>query len=99
MKLSKELSRRRWRELRNAVNAWDPVGLIGLGAPADEYECLVDPLMRMLENGSRPDEIVSYLDQHIPDHFGVSIPVGAQEFTNGIVNWFEKWKVTIDTTT
>ena len=37
MELSKETSRRRWREFRDAVNDWDPIGLIELGAPKDEF--------------------------------------------------------------
>ena len=95
MRVSKEDSRRRWRELRGAVNDWDPIGLIELGSPEDEYECLVGPLMRMLEKDSCPEEIASYLTKHIPDHFGVSPPDGAQEFAEGIVNWFlAHWKNT-----
>jgi len=84
-----------WRELQKAVNDWDPVGLIELGAPEDEYECLVGPLMRMLQVGSRFEEIVRYLNQHIPEHFGVSKPEGAHEFAEGIVRWFSaRWKET-----
>ena len=95
MRLSKEDSRKRWRELRNAVNAWDPEGLIGIGAPEDEYECLVGPLMRMLEKGSDPEEIANYLNQHLPDHFGGSKPKESQRFAKGIVEWFSAhWKGT-----
>lgn len=93
MRLPKKESRRRWRELRGAVNNWDPVGLLELGAPEDEYECLVGPLMHMLDNGSSPEEIADYLNQHIPDHFGVPIREGAQEFVKGIVSWSSvHWK-------
>ena len=89
MKLSKETSRRRWREFRDAVNDWDPIGLIELGAPKDEYECLVGPLMRMLENENSRTEIGSYLKQHIPDHFGVSLPEGRQGFAEVIYKCFK----------
>lgn len=89
MNLSKENSRRRWRELRDAVNDWDPIGLIELGAPKDEYECLVGHLIRMLENENSPTEIGNYLKQHIPDHFGVSLPEGIHGFTEGIFKWFQ----------
>jgi hypothetical protein len=95
MRISKEDSRRRWRELRDAVNNWDPVGLIASGAPVDEYECLVGPLMRMLEAGSGSEQIASYLNQDVPNHFGVSKPKGAQDFSNQIVGWFSiRWKDT-----
>lgn len=30
---------RQWRRLRAAVNAVDPEGLIGMGAPDNEYDC------------------------------------------------------------
>jgi hypothetical protein len=95
MKLSKENSRRRWRELRDAVNDWDPIGLIELGAPKDEYECLVGPLMQMLENEKAPTEIGNYLKQYIPNHFGASLPEGIQGFTEEIFKWFQtNWKKT-----
>ncbi len=61
MRLSKEHSRKRWRELRDAVNEWDPVGLIELGAPVDEYECLVGPLMRMLGKNTKEDIAIIFL--------------------------------------
>jgi hypothetical protein len=65
------------------------------GAPEDEYECLVGPLMRMLENDISPVEIASYLSRHIPDHFGVSPPEGAQDFAEVISKWFlTHWKNT-----
>lgn len=30
---------RQWRRLRAAVNAVDPEGLVGMGAPDNEYDC------------------------------------------------------------
>lgn len=95
MRLSKDQSRKRWRELRDAVNDWDPVGLIEIGAPEDEYECLVGPLMRMLEAGCSREEIADYLNQHVPDHFGASKIEGAERFAEGKVSWFsESWQGT-----
>ncbi len=93
MRLSKEESRKRWRELRDTVNEWDPIGLIAMGAPQDEYECMVGPLMRMLEAGSGPEEIADYLNRHVPEHFGVSRTMGVEDFAQEIIRWFgTEWK-------
>jgi hypothetical protein len=52
MRLTKEHSRERWNELRDLVIAWKPNGLIAIGSPRDEYDCLLGPLMRDLEQGA-----------------------------------------------
>ena len=88
MELSKEQSRRRWKELRETVNNWDPVGLIELGAPEDEYECLVGQLMSLLELDTQPTGIADFLNYEIPHHFGVFLTKDANEFAARISRWF-----------
>ena len=80
MQLSKEESRRRWNELRGRMNAWDPLGLIDAGAPPDEYECVVGPLMRMLESAEDSDVMAQYLNSEFRDHF--ELPVAMTDIIN-----------------
>ena len=72
--LTKDQSRQRWRELRDIVNASDPIGLLALGAPQDEYECLVGPMMRLLEQRVPREAIVAFLSGEFREHFGVEVP-------------------------
>jgi hypothetical protein len=87
--LSKEESRQRWSELRAQVNAWDPIGLIGMGSPPDEYECIVGPLMRYLESGAPAEEIQTFLSREFAEHF--SVPVTESTITEFVATarvWF-----------
>ena len=60
-KLSKSEMRQRGRELRAMLNEWDPIGVSGLGDATDEYDCLLWPLMRMLEENSSVEVLAAYL--------------------------------------
>ena len=93
MRLSKEQSRTRWRELRELVNEWDPIGLISMGCPEDEYECLLDLLMRQLEASHKPKLIAQDLFTHISNHFGLSPDKRKTlKFVEKASAWFsEKW--------
>jgi hypothetical protein len=72
--LTKDQTRQRWRELRDLVNSADPAGLVGMGSPLDEYECLVGPVMRLLEQRAPHEAIVAFLTGEFREHFGVEVP-------------------------
>ena len=44
VRLTAAVLKRRFAELRDLVNEWDPIGLIDTGASREEYDCLVGPL-------------------------------------------------------
>ena len=92
--MNKEQSRQRWRELRDLVNTWDPIGLIAIGAPQDEYECVVAPVLRLLEQGASQEAIVSYLAGECSDHFGAPIAESsAREFAARAKTWYQlRWQ-------
>jgi hypothetical protein len=86
---NKAESRLRWSELRDLVNAHDPIGLIATGAPKDEYECIVGPLMRLLEHSAPAHEIGSFLETEFRTHFGSPISeAGAMELTTRAQAWY-----------
>ena len=71
-RLTRDQSRRRWRELQDLIWAWDPVGVSDVADwPRDEYDCLVGSLLRRLEQGQGPKEIAAFLEREITDHFGL----------------------------
>ena len=94
MRLEKHDLRQRWAELRSLVNEWDPIGLIEDGAPVDEYECVVGPLLRMLEERAPQAEIAAFLGAEFDEHFGVPI-ADAQVFAARAASWYEaRWPAT-----
>jgi hypothetical protein len=89
--LNEERRRQRWRELRDLVNARDPIGLIASRAPQDEYECLVGPVLLVLEQGASQEAIVSYLADDCRDHFGSPIAESSvREFAVRAAAWYQR---------
>jgi hypothetical protein len=62
--------RQRGRELRALLNEWDFLGVVREGGPTDEYDCLLWPLLRLLEQGATDDQIADYLKTEMGEHFG-----------------------------
>ena len=60
------------RDLYGQVVAWDPLGLIALGAPRDEYDCLPAPLVAGLRDGSDLRQVAQALRDRMAEHFGDS---------------------------
>ena len=62
MSLTKREVRERVRELNALMADWDPTGVIADShAPRDEYECLVGPLLTLLQSGAGEVAIRRYL--------------------------------------
>jgi len=94
-RLEKSESRRRWAELRDLVNAWDPIGAIALGSSHDEYDDLVGPILRRLEGGAKDNEIASYLEGDASSRYGITF-TNTGSFARQVCEWYDnKW---IDTT-
>lgn len=73
MTMSKEQSRERWAGLRQLFCDWDPIGVMDdLNCPRDEYDCLVGPSMRMLEEGVPVAELADFLHRETTVHFGLT---------------------------
>ena len=90
-RLSKQESRERWAQLQGIVNEWDPIGVMDdPNWSRDEYDCLVGPLMRLLENSASHVEIVNILRHEIQGHFGLDtkhiefIPIAKR-----LSDWFQ----------
>ena len=58
--------------VRSHVNEWDPIGLVSMGSPLDEYDCISMHLIGMLSRNARDSEIHRWLEAEIPEHFGVA---------------------------
>jgi len=65
----KALTKTHLNELSRMVNAWDPLGLIAGGAPADEYGCLADKVASALMTEVSQENIEELLLIAIIEHF------------------------------
>ena len=66
--------------VRDVLHSWDPIGvhLLGPGAPDDEYDCLIPPLLGRLRRGDDAGALGRYLQLEASEHFGVA-PMGGAE--------------------
>jgi hypothetical protein len=68
-----KVRRRELRRLEDAVRgvllAWDPIP----GAPDDEYDCLIWPLVRYLDEGAVRSEIAAWLQSEVATHYGIEV--------------------------
>ncbi len=78
--------RTQMRELGLLVNEWDPAALVSAGAPADEYECLVGPLLSRLSQGLSPLELGEWLRADVTDHFGFC--KDTEPFARRVIDWY-----------
>jgi hypothetical protein len=74
-------------------NEWDPIG-VGPDGPKDEYDCLLWPVMRKLEDGAPEEQLVTFLVSELEGHFGLTGDASNVEaFASRARNWFEtSWK-------
>lgn len=87
--------RRRGRELRALLSEWDPIG-VGPDGPKDEYDCLLWPVMRKLEEGVAPPDLTAFLASELEEHFGHrEEPESVVAFVRRARAWFDaSWRDT-----
>jgi len=92
MQLTNRELRQRWSQLRDLMCEWDPLGVVGsAGAPRDEYDCLLGPLLTHLQALAPESEIASHLrSELVTHHFGLSPEhYDFQAIANRVKSWFD----------
>jgi hypothetical protein len=59
--------------VREILMQWDPIGVAGVPEAADEYDCMISPLMHLLHDGARTRQIRSWIEAEVADHFGMKV--------------------------
>lgn len=81
-------------ELRNIINRHDPIKLIAIGAPEDEYESEVKTIIVQLDSSMTVEQIHDLVYQEFLRWFDDESTVGAkdayQNLTNDIYGWKRK---------
>jgi hypothetical protein len=77
-------------ELRAALNQWDPAGLIAVGAPDDEYNDLVHPVLKALRNGGRSAEVAAVVGEIIRRDYELSFDDNVERpRARPVIEWFD----------
>lgn len=92
MRLTKAELRERPEALRKLTLDADLAGLISSEDQSDEYDCLVRPLLTLLERSASEREITMFLESELKDHFGVEDTSHARAFAQAVKSSYdEKW--------
>jgi len=92
-RLDKASMRQRGRELRALLNEWDPIGVMGDEAsPGDtEYDDLLWPVMRLLEEGASAADIETWLARKLETDYGFKPEQGPLSlFASRAKAWYEQ---------
>jgi hypothetical protein len=77
------------KELRELLMAWDPIGVGGAPEAADEYDCMIGPLMHQLHDGKSAGDIATWLTTELTDHFGLEPSTdGEGDVAVSLVAWW-----------
>jgi hypothetical protein len=68
---NKHRTRESQRQLRELLMVWDLCLVAGAPEAADEYDCMLSPLMHLLHEGADEAKILYWLYDQVQDHFGV----------------------------
>ena len=95
MRLDKEQSRERFKEIRALWREWDPIGVYAnpnSGCPPDEYDSYLGPCLRFLEQQAPTEQMAKYLANIVGEHMGLTDPVTAYpsclQFAVKLQTWF-----------
>ncbi|MFE5209279.1 hypothetical protein [Streptomyces sp. NPDC056600] len=74
-------------DLRRLLNEWDPIGVAD--EVADEYDCMLGPLLRRLGGGAGPLEIRGFLRDELEQHFGLDpVRSGPAAMAARVMRWW-----------
>jgi len=68
---NRDRTRESRRQIRALLMDWDPIGVAGIEEAADEYDCMISPLMHQLYDGATTDALCSWIGAERTGHFGL----------------------------
>jgi hypothetical protein len=88
---NKHRTRESQRQLRELLMTWDLIGVAGVAEAADEYDCMLSPLLHQLHEGLSVDEIRDWLVAEVEGHFGARAdPVRERQLAVRVSAWWRR---------
>jgi hypothetical protein len=69
--VDKRDGKRQMAEVRALLMEWDAVGVADEPQAADEYDCMIGPLLSHLRNGADAAFLHDWIARQVADHFGL----------------------------
>ncbi len=94
--MDKDIFQKQESELRDILNEWDVLGVIGAqddGGPFDEYDDLNHWILSALHKGTDDEEVKAMLKKSLREHYGLPLePTGLELTLQKIFVWWQKYK-------
>jgi hypothetical protein len=88
---NRDRTRESWRHLRGLLMQWDLIGVPGIPEAADEYDCMIGPLLRRLFEGADSRSLAEWISHERTSHFGAG-PDDAKDMrlAESLIAWSER---------
>ena len=75
--------------MRAILMRWDPIGIAEEPQAADEYDCMIGPLLHQLHDGVAQRQLNTWLVAELEDHFGLEADAGREAaLAAELVQWW-----------
>jgi hypothetical protein len=79
------------RQVRLLLMEWDPIGVAGVPEAADEYDCMISPLMHRLFDGADTGSLATWISHERSSHFGLGPDDDQdQQLADQLTAWWER---------
>lgn len=75
------------KELRKILNEWDFLAL-GKSENDDEYDCIMNPILSLLQKGTSKTTIQIFIQKELQDHFNTNI---ADDELKSLIDKISQW--------
>ena len=94
---NRDRTRESKRQVRRLLMAWDPIGVSGVPEAADEYDCMISPLLHCLFEGAGTRSLAELISHERSSHFGLGPDVASdRQLAERLTAW---WETRLSTTT
>jgi len=92
---SRERTRESQRRVGRLLMEWDPIGVPGVPEAADEYDCMISPLLHYLFECAENGELGDWICQKRSAHFGLgSDDVRDSQLAERLTAWWDRRRTT-----
>jgi hypothetical protein len=91
---NRERIRESERQMRRLLMEWDPIGVADLTQAADEYDCMIGPLLHRLFEGADTRSLVGWISHERSSHFGLGPDEAADiRLAESLAAWWERRRI------
>jgi hypothetical protein len=92
---NRERTRDSQRQVRRLLIGWDPIGVSGIPEAADEYDCMISPLLHQLYEGADTRSLADWISRERSDHFGLGPDsTGDRRLAERLTAWWQRQRTT-----